>query len=122
KSKAGQTGNEWRIERRAPQHCRYVSGHQATPAQHGALEVIGIIPLGWMPVDGEPHRGHAHENEPHGADDCPLPSPGPNGSHRWAIKRSDDPTGNRSRGTRWRSAAKHEASSALIAAGGRLRS
>src|SRR5207247_944387 len=42
---AGEARNERRIERRARENSRHVSGREAAPAQDGAFEVVGVVPF-----------------------------------------------------------------------------
>ena len=79
---AGGARDQGRIEGRVPDHRRPDAPlRQVLGAAEGALEVVGVVPLGRTPVDADPRDGDGGEDgEEHGEPDSRIPNGTPCGA------------------------------------------
>ena len=85
---AGGARDQGRIEGRVPDHRRPDAAlRQVLVAAEGALEVVGVVPLGRTPVDADPRDGDGGEDgEERGEPDSRMPNGAPWGAGGAAVR------------------------------------
>ena len=68
----GRARDERRVEGRAREHRAKVAAGEVAPALHGVLEVVGVVPLRRVAVDGQPDRSDDEDNDERAGDGRPF--------------------------------------------------